>query len=91
MSWRVRTNFAQINLDGRREPAQPVAVGFGPSEGGFRKVHFQRKGLHPVVGSGLGQHAHGGGVAAEDAVCESVNLVDTHGGVLVCCWKRWSF
>src|SRR5437899_2959837 len=68
---------AEIDFDGRREPAEVVAVTLRNEKGGLGEVHLACDVEHPGGIGGLRQDADGGGVAAEGAICERVYLRDT--------------
>src|SRR3546814_15436073 len=66
---------AQIDLDRGREPAQVIILAARHEEGGLGQVVLRRDRLHRRIGDPTVQRADGGGVAAEDAVGESVDLI----------------
>ena len=74
---------AQVDLDGRREPAQVEgAVVAAHQEGRLRDVHLRGDGLHPRLWRCALEDAHARGVPGERSVGERVDLVDDprHGG-----------
>src|SRR5437667_11720187 len=73
---RERGVATQVHLDRGSEPAEPVAVAVGAEEGRLGEVHLAGDRLHPGGVARLGEHAHGGGVTAEAAVGERVDLND---------------
>ncbi len=67
---------AEIDFDGRREPAQIISIPAKNEKRGFGKVHLARDVLHPRGFSGVGENADGSGIAGEGAVGERVDLRD---------------
>ena len=67
---------AEIDLGGRGEPAQPVAVALRYEKGCFRQIVLGRGGLHDRVRQPGVERAHRGGVAGKRlAGDESIDLV----------------
>ena len=66
---------AEIDLGGRREPAQPVTAALGHEEGGFRQIVLGGDRLHDVVGQPFFERAHGRRIAGERPLGEGVDLV----------------
>src|SRR5258708_544826 len=68
---------AQIDFDGRGEPAQPVAAVSGRNvERGFGEVIFAGDGLHGRVVQPAVERAYRGRVAGEQTAGESVELIN---------------
>ena len=75
---------AEIDLDGRRKPADAVRFAVGMDESGFGEVVFGGDGLHQRIVERLLCDDDGGGVAAEEAVGKGIDVVDgeLHNGFL---------
>ena len=76
----VQTCALPIYLDRRGEPAQIEAiVPLWDQEGGFREIHFARHIAHPLIGAGLVEYAHRGGISGKRAIGERIDLDDSNG------------
>src|SRR5437763_889046 len=76
---------AQLDLDGRRKPAQQVILSLGYKECGLGEVVLGGDRLHRRFREPFGERAHGRRIAAEEPAGERVDLVerDAHGGLRV--------
>ena len=71
---------AQLDLDRRREPAQPEPIALGHEKRGLSQVHLGGHMLHPRRVGRCVEQAHGRGVAAEGPVGERINLQELRHG-----------
>ena len=67
---------AEIDLDGRREPAQPVPLAFRREERGLGKIVLRSDRLHDVIGRPFGQRHNGRRIALEDAIRKGIDLIE---------------
>ena len=71
---------AQLDLDGRREPAQPEPIALGHQKRRLRQVHLGGDVLHPGRVGRRVEQADGGRVAAEGPIGEGVDLQELRHG-----------
>jgi len=67
---------AQIDLDGRREPAQRVTVAFADEKSSLGEIILSRDGLHGRVRQPAVERADGCRIAAEQLIGERIDLIN---------------
>ena len=87
-----RRMAAQIDLDLRREPAQPPECALGHQEGRLGEIVFERDRLQKRIRRPFLQQADGGRVSGERPVRKGVHLVErySHGAATIAAASRKS-